>query len=232
MVDYVTDAEYLKSRDLGMVIAKGMAVMYESNPKNPVDFLAKWLLNYSQVERAQDDRTEALAVVELQVKQHAEARVQLNTQEAERKKEEEQVDEVKARFVEQIAEAQDLQDHLQGLTDHLQQFTNASAVYIGKLVAPKKPIKDGDDDQAHVDDTSEKIILFSHADKEHEFLVDKVLNKGSGLTFDVFEDKLDEEGKLIEKEDLDHVLVKEVVREPRIHFYKVPRLGSYMAIRL
>jgi hypothetical protein len=26
--------------------------------------------------------------------------------------------------------------------------------------------------------------------------------------------------------------VKEVVREPRIHYFKVPRLGSYLAIRL
>jgi len=29
-----------------------------------------------------------------------------------------------------------------------------------------------------------------------------------------------------------HVLVPEVVREPRIHFYQVPRLGSYLAIKL
>lgn len=43
------DAEYLKSPELGLVIAKGMAVMYRTNPKNPVDFLAKWLLNHSQV---------------------------------------------------------------------------------------------------------------------------------------------------------------------------------------
>lgn len=28
------------------------------------------------------------------------------------------------------------------------------------------------------------------------------------------------------------VYVKEVVREPRMYFYKVPRLGSYLAIRL
>ncbi len=67
MVDQVTDAEYLKGQDLGVVIAKGMAVMYKQNPKNPVDFLAKWLLNYSQVEKTQDDRAEALAVVELQI---------------------------------------------------------------------------------------------------------------------------------------------------------------------
>lgn len=31
---------------------------------------------------------------------------------------------------------------------------------------------------------------------------------------------------------MNHVLVSEVVREPRIHFFKVPKLGSYLAIRL
>lgn len=80
MVEQVTDAEYLKGNELGMVIAKGMAVMYKENPKNPVDFLSKWLLNYSQVERANENRAEALAIVESQIKQHAEARAQLNTE--------------------------------------------------------------------------------------------------------------------------------------------------------
>ena len=114
----------------------------------------------------------------------------------------------------------------------MKKFCNASAVYIGKLVAPKKAIKDGDDDAAHIDEAGEKIVLFSHADEEHEFLVDQVLTKKQGLTFDVFEDKLDEEGKVIPQEELPHVIIKEVVREQRIHFFKVPRLGSYMAIRL
>jgi hypothetical protein len=42
-----SDAEYLKSEELGKVIAKGMAVLYKTNPHNPVDFLGKWLLNVS-----------------------------------------------------------------------------------------------------------------------------------------------------------------------------------------
>ena len=63
-------------------------------------------------------------------------------------------------------------------------------------------------------------------------MVDQVLAKGSGLTFDVFNDKVDDEGQPIESEELNHILVKEVVREPRMHFFKVPRLGSYLAIRL
>jgi hypothetical protein len=41
-------AEYIKSDELGRVIAKGMAVLYKTQPQNPVDFLGKWLLNVSQ----------------------------------------------------------------------------------------------------------------------------------------------------------------------------------------
>lgn len=29
-----------------------------------------------------------------------------------------------------------------------------------------------------------------------------------------------------------HLIIKEVVKEPKIHFYKVPRLGSYVAVKL
>jgi hypothetical protein len=45
------DASYIKRDDLGLVIAKGLAVMYKTQPSNPVDFLAKWLLNYSSVQQ-------------------------------------------------------------------------------------------------------------------------------------------------------------------------------------
>jgi len=79
--------------------------------------------------------------------------------------------------------------------------------------------------------------------------VDKFLKKDQGLTFDVFNDpeikeeavaepELDEEGnpiikeKAVEEKLPHHLYVKEVVRDPRIFYFKVPRLGSYMAIRL
>jgi len=51
----MTDAEYLKSNDLGLVIAKGMAVMYKAQPTNPVDFLARWLLNLAANEKKNED---------------------------------------------------------------------------------------------------------------------------------------------------------------------------------
>ena len=64
------DAEYLKSDELGLVIAKGMAVMYRTNPKNPVDFLAKWLLNHSQVQRAAESQKKNEKEVNRSKKKH------------------------------------------------------------------------------------------------------------------------------------------------------------------
>ena len=70
-------------------------------------------------------------------------------------------------FNDTISRASDLSDHLQDLTDYLKRFTGASAAYIGKLVSPKKKIKDDDDDTAHIDNEGEKIIHFSHSNEEH-----------------------------------------------------------------
>jgi hypothetical protein len=113
-------------------------------------------------------------------------------------------------------------------------------------VQPKKKIKDNDNDKAHIIKDAPKHIHFIHANPEHGFIIDKTLMPGSGLTFDVLEDKpiakVEEEGeegaeaKPVQKSLYDnypqHLIIPEVVREPRIHFFKVPRLGSYMAIRL
>ena len=78
-------------------------------------------------------------------------------------------------------------------------------------------------------------------------MIDRTLMPGVGVTFEVLEDKqitkIEEEGeegatevKPITKNIFDgypqHLVIPEVVRDSRVHFYKVPRLGSYMAIRL
>jgi hypothetical protein len=36
----------------------------------------------------------------------------------------------------------------------------------------------------------------------------------------------------LEKECPKHILIPEVVREENMHYYEVPRLGSYLAIKL
>ena len=88
-------------------------------------------------------------------------------------------------------------------------------------------------------------------------MVDKILLQDQGLTYDIFRDDVagageegqkeeeepegsgEEEGeekpkkeKLVLEKFPKHLIVDECVREPRLHYYNVPRLGQYIAIKL
>ena len=48
------DIKYLKTDNIGAVLAKGLASTYEANPKNPIEFFAKWLLNHGKTASTAD----------------------------------------------------------------------------------------------------------------------------------------------------------------------------------
>lgn len=162
----------------------------------------------------------------------------------------------------QGAQAQDidLRDKLDELAQFLSEYTGpATGVYIGKLERPRKNIEDMDDDRAHIDREGAKLIRFQYSSIGHEFMKGKLLRADQGITHSVFsegglpaaggegEEPPAEEGeegdgaakaKQVVGDPHDilntfkHVYVKEVVREPRMHFYRVPRLGSFMVVPL
>jgi len=185
------------------------------------------------------------------VNQHVTAHQKaIQSQEEEKEKHNEkkrQIEKTVNDFNNSVDHSHDLNDMLPELNNLLLQHTNSTAVYIGKLVQPLKKIKDSDNDKAHIIKDAPKHIHFIHADKAHDFLIDRTLMPGVGVTFEVLEDKpiakIEEEGEEGATESKpevksifdgypQHLVVPEVVRDPRVHFYKVPRLGSYMAIRL
>lgn len=165
--------------------------------------------------------------------------------------EEEKKEEVKEiSFSDKVEKSQDLADELQSLADHLKENTSATGVYVGKLVKPKKEIKEDDDEDAHVDPEAQEVIHYLHANEDHKFIIEQTLSQEQGLTHDVFKDQAAEgegdeppaaeegegEGDGQEKEPKEikpnSVLVEEVVRENRMHFFRVPKLGSYLAVEL
>ena len=143
------------------------------------------------------------------------------------------------------------------MVDHLKECTNSSAVYVGKVTLPIKKINDNADDTAHIIPDAVPHIEFIHASKGCESMVDKILLQEQGITYGLFtagenpeeppeqaaedsagEPEEDEDGNPIikvkkPKETFPkHILVDEVVEEPRMHYYEVPKLGSYLAIKL
>ncbi len=153
-------------------------------------------------------------------------------------------------FSEKVEKSDDLADVMQDLAGYVKEHTGATGVYIGHLIRPKKPIEDGDDDTAHIDEEAEEIIRYIHATEKHEFIVNQTLNKEQGLTHDVFKAPEEEEEEEKDPEEMTEeekeakaekerlkalprsVYVKEVVREGRMHFFDVPKLGSYLALEL
>ena len=151
-------------------------------------------------------------------------------------------------FWQRVEESKDLEDNLQELTDFLQKKTNATGVYIGRLVYPSQPIEEDADEMAHLNIEAPKVIKYINASKNHEFMVDSVLSPEEGITHDVFKEGEDEAPADDEEEEeggnkdkpVDSILtsfkgvvyVPEVIREKRMHFSKVPKLGAYMAVPL
>lgn len=146
-----------------------------------------------------------------------------------------------------MQESEDLNDRLQDLTDFIAKQTNATGVYIAKLVCPRKPIEDESDDKAHLDEESAKVLQYIRATQDHQYMINRVLGSEMGRTHEVFNAPSQAEEEPVEEDDegqkkqkppadilnsFKHLYVKEVVREPRMHFQKVPRLGSYMAVPL
>ena len=113
-----------------------------------------------------------------------------------------------------------------------------------------KPINDDDDDTAHIDTEAPLVLKFKNANEDHEsFMVGAVLTNDKGIAHQLFtegeeeapaeaEEEEGEEGVKNTPDQTDILntskfkFVSEVVEESKIHFWKVPRLGSFMAIPL
>lgn len=137
------------------------------------------------------------------------------------------------------------------LTNYIHRNIKATGVYVGQLEPPMKEISEDAGDEDHIDTEAPLVLKFKHANKDHEeFMVGAVLTNDSGIAHTLFregeeeaqEEEAEEDGEEGEKKpkvDKTDILnnskfkyVPEVVEEAAIKFWKVPRLGSFMAIPL
>jgi len=162
-------------------------------------------------------------------------------------KEEKEAEDRKAAFFKSIETSSDLNNNLQELVDFIEEHTGSTGVYIGKLVSQKKPIEDDAGDNDHIDEEAPKVIQYTHATKSHQFMVDRVLTPEMGVVSHSCFAEQEGEEEPVEEEDADappkpknddilttfkHIYVPEVVRDSRMWFKRVPRLGSFMAVPL
>jgi len=82
--------------------------------------------------------------------------------------------------------SEDLNDNLQDLVDYIAKETKSTGVYIAKLVCPLKPINDGSDDKAHLNEEAPKVLQYIRATQDHQFMINRVLGPENGRTHEIF----------------------------------------------
>ena len=65
------DVTYYKREDISLILSKGLAETCREQPRNPIEFFATWLQEYSQVQKAAKAEVVAEQVVEKLKDKHA-----------------------------------------------------------------------------------------------------------------------------------------------------------------
>jgi hypothetical protein len=157
-------------------------------------------------------------------------------------------DDKQSAFFTKVSESDDHEDILEDLSNYLQEYTSSTSVYVAKLVEEKNPIDLDDDDTAHIiEDAKCHLDIYHASPKGFEFLLRKQIKSSEGVVHEIFIDKeephvepqevqVEGEGETepapVEEVKPQYVSVDEIVRESKLKFFKVPRLGSLLCVRL
>lgn len=237
------DAQYLMKPEIGSIIAKGLSVVYKEQPSNPVDFFAKWLLKQHAIKKINEGEANALndiSVLKTKFLNETTAVQEAGRQRLEAKK---ALDKEISDFRASVNASNDLTDNLQALTDHLSKFAGATACYIGKVVTPiKTDLPEDAFEDAHLFDSNEinpetgkpveKQITWLKSTDDHKFLEKQVLHQTEGITYKLYNGSTEPYITAGTDDAPSYLMIPEVVCQKDIKFFKVPRLGSYLAIKL
>jgi len=233
------DAEYLQ-RSVGPLLSKALALAVLRNPKDKVEFIAKYMLETVAVRKKERDvedakrkkedeqraREEKLEAAE---KVAAEAQSSQSAADAEREKQ----------FNNVLENASSVDEVLPAFLQFLRGMVGASAAYIGRLESGAAR----GDDEAGPDS-----LRYIAATPENEWILEKKLDANKGkVTFKLFEPEEepeelpeeDEDGNPIARAPVDpplrSVFVPDVLLGPlarQLHFWRLPRPGCYYALRI
>ena len=233
------DINYLKQDDISPVLSIALGELYLAQPKNQLYFLGNWLLNYSAAMKNQNieaHRTE----IQYSLRENYEKSLELQQKTEEKLKAEAALmQEAEDSLRSDLCCSMDVEDLLPTIIEFLKSRAFAAAGYIGLQERMKRQITPLDDEKAHIDEESPLVIRYITATANSQFMLDQILKEEEGqATWSVW--KEDEEELPDEELPQDEtqkprvkvVSVDDVVTDPRIKFFDVPKLGAYLAVPL
>ena len=249
------NADYLESYK--RIVARGLSELNKIRPNNPVTFLAEWLYNEAESREILLGIDDCHKQKELLEQKYLELSQKKAEEQARKDKIEEEKRKQKEELENSITTCEDFEDHLNEICEKFKNIIGATGVYISKYDLKRKyPIEPDADENGHIDPSNTNVLQYVHWCNDHAFLEHQFLPPGEGITYKLIgkgegdeeegegenqeekkeepEEGDEEEGEKKEKEPkeeiLKHIIVEEVVNEPKMKFFREPRLGCYYAI--
>ena len=248
----IPEIRFLQESDLIYTINRGFTELYRAKPKNPILFLSKWLNRESltkELEQKYKDSKIQRDKLEIKYYQKEKQKNILEQRNAEKKKVKKEDEDS---LITEIKLCKDFWLGFNHICERLKTLTNATGCYIGIYDQKRRPVKEEDDMDGHLDPSGTKVLRYIAWNNDHAFLDDKCLEPNEGVTFDLITPKPQEPNQEIKQENPDgqktelkkeeteikledtikNLLIEDVVNENRIKFFREPRLGCYLALDL
>ena len=248
----IPEIKFLQESDLIYTINRGFTELYRAKPKNPILYLSKWLNRESltkELQQKYNDNKIQRDKLEIKYYQQEKQKSILEKRNAEQKKVRKEDEDS---LIKEIKSCQDFWLGFNHICERLKTLTNATGCYIGIYDQKRRPVKEDDDMDGHLDPSGTKVLRYIAWNDDHAFLDDKCLEPNEGVTFDLItpkpqeanqenkQDKPEEQKSEIKKEEneikledtIKSLLIEDVVNENRIKFFREPRLGCYLALDL
>ena len=231
-----TDVNFLNDQKFCLTLNSALSELYRVQPKNPVSFLANYLLNEHRSTELIEIQEEKQKIKIQSIIQYEQKQNNYTLLKQGRDKKIEIYESEKAKLLNEIKASEDLEAILDRVCDTLKKLVNATGVYISYYERKRKPITEQSQDDDHLDDYD--VIRFVAYDKDHSFLKGLYLeskDNKEGVTYSLYEEENKDGTDMDEvpnKEEIKNIYIKEVIRENKIKFFKEPRLGCYLALNI
>ena len=251
-ISNIPEIKFLQESDIILTINRGFTELYRTKPKNPTLFLSKWLSRESlSKELAQTYKDNKIRRENLEIKYYQQNKQKYLLEQRKKQKIKERKED-EDNLIREINTCTDFWLGFNHICERLKVLTKSTGCYIGIYDQKRRPVKEDDDIDGHLDPSGTKVLRYISWNDDHNFLEGKCLEPNEGVTFDLITSKIssniqdnqqekNEEQKKEEKkeenknnidENIKTLMIEDVVNDNRIKFFREPRLGCYFALDL
>ena len=254
-INKCSDAEinFLQNTSLSKVLDRAFNELYRIRPKDPVMFLSKWLFRESRAIELTKKYDEDEKVRSKLEEKFLEKKRKKQIEEEKKKQEKNERKKDENSLIKEIEDCKDFWIGFNHICQRLKELSGATGCYLGIYDLKRKKVEEDDDETGHIDPSNAKVLRYIGWNDDHNFLEGQYLEQNQGVTFDLIlpQQKPPQEGEeqknqekqpmpqieqkkeeMPKEPELNNILIKDVVNEPRMKFFREPRLGCYLSLDL